>query len=926
MAFAFFRRRRKLVIFVMVFLMMTFLLTLGGGGEEIKQIFDSVTRLFGGRDPNLMATSSVGSLYRKDRELAQQDVEILNTQAFQMRISTPADLVSALSQSGPDRTDAAATGWMLLLREAQKAGMILGPEETRTQIKAMLKDSGGGEDSYEKFLADLRSGSSPVGEKALLQAVGDWLGIERYFQAQLPLPTSSGLEAQQRALFRDLTEQVNLRVVVLQPEAFLAQAGKPTPADINRMFAQYKDKAPGSDPKNEGFDFGYLLGERVNVRYLTVNAEAIRRVSMPEKTEIADYFLKHREEFLLPTATAPGAPASRPANAATMDFYDARPRIIETLRPRVARVRMEELINRLNRDARARAGKVADPLQEVLNAQFVDAKANQALLNKPLPADAVNAVRGMPIDAAMDALAEAAGLAGICFPWGTYREFAIAPNVQVTLSCPAGQTMTLAAALNEIAQQVLPKQALPTGGQPAAPQLTWAAVKGVGDPRVADGRVLYCTASNVGVALSPFHLESTGLVERQEFLENPVLADCRSGRDEGESLADLAYPLAKRSTEGLAASELKPIGKEMFVVHQTTADADLADRVIWQVTETARSQAPTAVTPRIEKQIITDWQTQAVFENQMKAMAASLVEEAKTAGLTEAAKKLNAPATWDTGLFSRMSYMPPPPDRPGSMTVIPLANRVQQMTPSYLDMACKLAGEGDIRAIAPVLSPLQQRALGERLQAVFTGLLQQIESAGLGDEGKAQMRDELTKAARYYYQYGDSRLLLRLANQPLPNGKRLGGEQLMGLRESMLPIQAAIAGAKKWNLALLSVALGDEAKPMYLLGRIGRLDVVKKFLEKAFQPPANIEAPLAELDKPGPAMSFPVPGSGMIVVFQRIGYRPPVAAEFASSGQGPAPDRAKIASYLANQRHRTARAWWFNYHNATARLDYKPER
>ncbi|MCY2926427.1 MAG: hypothetical protein NT031_13495, partial [Planctomycetota bacterium] len=338
MAFAFFRRRRKLVIIVMVVLMVTFLLTMGGV-QEIEHLFGSISRVFGGRDPNLVAKSSVGNVYRRDLELAQQDMDVLGGQVFQQSLGG-SDALASLARSSPDKSDAAVTGWMLLLQEAQKAGTLLSSDEARAQVQGMLKDRGGSDDSYEKFLTELRTTQSGVSEKLLLQAVGHWLGIERYFQTQLP--TVPGLEAEQKALFRDLTEQVNLRVVVLQPEPFLAQAGKPLQADIDRMFTQYKDKFPGGAPSGEGFDFGYRLGDRVNVRYLTINAEAIRRVSVPEKAEISDYFLKHPEEFTLPTATAPAA--SRPAAPATMDFYDARPRIIEQLRPQVARSRMDELI------------------------------------------------------------------------------------------------------------------------------------------------------------------------------------------------------------------------------------------------------------------------------------------------------------------------------------------------------------------------------------------------------------------------------------------------------------------------------------------------------------------------------------------------------------------------------------------------------
>ena len=64
----------------------------------------------------------------------------------------------------------------------------------------------------------------------------------------------------------------------------------------------------------------------------------------------------------------------------------------------------------------------------------------------------------------------------------------------------------------------------------------------------------------------------------------------------------------------------------------------------------------------------------------------------------------------------------------------------------------------------------------------------------------------------------------------------------------------------------------------------------------------------------------------MIVVFQRVGYRPPVEADYASTAQGLKPNRDKIAGWLYNQRHELAMTWWFNYPNTVERLKYKPKR
>ncbi|MCY2931255.1 MAG: hypothetical protein NTV86_17560 [Planctomycetota bacterium] len=918
MAFAFFRRRRKLVIFVMVFLMVTFLLTLGGGGDEIKGVIDSITRLFGARDPNLVGESSLGKLYRNDLISARQDMEILGSQSFDSYIGSPS-ILAALAKTSSDKSESASNGWMLLLQEAQKAGMVMSPEETRAQLLAGTKARGRSEGDYDKLVTDLRSAQSSVSEKALLQAVSHWMAIEQYFRVQMP--AGPGLLAEQKALFRDLSEQTNLRVVVLRPEPLLASASLPSDADIEALFNQYKDKVAGQATTGESFDFGYRLGDRVRVRTLTINAEAIRRVSVPEKTEIASYYLNHPEEFAPAPSTAPAAsaPASRPAK---IDFFTARPRIIETLRPQVARGRVDELVSRLNREAKAaQAANVKDPLAKVYADQLVDPTANQALLAKQLPAEAVNAVNGLSIDAAMAALAQAAGIADICFPWSSFGQTRVAPDVRVTLSCPAGQTMTLAAALDEVAQLVLPKQAGSTTQPAVAPKLTWVAVKGVGDPKAADGRVLYCISSNAGVDLFPFHLGDTGLVERAELIENPILADCRTGRDEGDSLAAKAFALVGRETKDLPASEIKPIGKEMYVVHPSADDTDLVDRVIWQALETAKNQPPDTMTPRIRKQVITDWQTKMLFESQLTPLAAKLVEEAKTAGLAEAAKKLSAPAAWETGLFTRLTYEAASANR---IDVVPLSVRIMQMTPEYLEMACKAAAAGEMRYLLPLLQRTQREILSGQVrdlaQSVQDSVLAQVSGAEDGAGLLQQLRSALSGLNS-----GDYRPLFRLANTPMPNGKRIAAEQVQAIRGFLFPVEMAVNAAKTGNLDLLSLALSPDAKPMYLLGKLHYGDAIKKFLTEAFRAPADIEAPLAELDKPGPAVTLAVPGARVIVVFQRIGWRPPVSSDFYSVGQGEKLDRNKVAGCLANQRVSAGWTWWFNNANVIQRLGYKAD-
>ncbi len=147
--------------------------------------------------------------------------------------------------------------WYLLTREAEEAGLVPGT----SLIYARLQDQ------TLRNLAAI-AGTTP---QVMLRTLSKIEGISR--MARLYRAPGKFSDRRLRHHARRLLARVQAQIVVI--EAFRVEdAPEPDEAEIERHLAEFAELRPGEGDKG----FGYLLPDRCKLEWLTVSADAVRRM------------------------------------------------------------------------------------------------------------------------------------------------------------------------------------------------------------------------------------------------------------------------------------------------------------------------------------------------------------------------------------------------------------------------------------------------------------------------------------------------------------------------------------------------------------------------------------------------------------------------------------------------------------------------
>src|SRR5690606_1841290 len=112
--------------------------------------------------------------------------------------------------------------------------------------------------------------------------------------------------------------------VLVDSERYLDQVAPPTEAELEALFAQYRDDLRG---QGEPYGFGYRVPSRVKIEYLVVPMDRVRSQVRVSVAEAMAYYDDHAAEFRAEppaTATAPAEPQVRP-------YAEVRDQVIDRL-------------------------------------------------------------------------------------------------------------------------------------------------------------------------------------------------------------------------------------------------------------------------------------------------------------------------------------------------------------------------------------------------------------------------------------------------------------------------------------------------------------------------------------------------------------------------------------------------------------------
>jgi|GEM_PF-315889 len=182
--------------------------------------------------------------------------------------------------------------WILLNAEADKAGVASSNEEA-TQILSqvipqILKIS-----FHDYLTVQINRGTS---EETLLQVYSKLIKVFRY--AQLKTAQELVTTNQLKSLVKRTTESIDPNLVRIDADV-LVDANSSFPAEqLAAQFDSFKSYHPGDYTEANPYGFGYRLPSRVQLEYLAVSLDDVRKVvAKPSVQEMQSYYQQNTSRF-----------------------------------------------------------------------------------------------------------------------------------------------------------------------------------------------------------------------------------------------------------------------------------------------------------------------------------------------------------------------------------------------------------------------------------------------------------------------------------------------------------------------------------------------------------------------------------------------------------------------------------------------------
>jgi hypothetical protein len=413
--------------------------------------------------------------------------------------------------------DNAALAYALLRKEADRSNVMVTGED----VDVFLRQRGWEGARLESLLTQLRTRMPSLSDSRLREIITEWLKVQTAFYRAAFAAACPGRfgaatsEEELRHLYRDLAERIDLRVAVIRAQDYLKDVPDPSAEEVQAQFEAFRAERPGQVSKTNPFGFGYVQPDRARIRYLLIRQDVVQRVARPTEEEIRSHYIRYRDRYVkaAPAPERSAAATSAPARV-PMSFAEAKPRIAEELTAAAVTRAMDDLVSQvtllIDQYATEQRGTIGDAY-------------DYALFRMTAPAETVLAreltdlnLRGEPLEAAVAALADKAGLVAIAFPWGQQGQRRLDPDVKVTLKA---ERTTLGEALASICTQV------------KCPTLKWVML------RPLPG--LLFAAAEGGVDFFPVEVRDTPPMDIQQMLSDEVLG--RSQTAAGEALVRVVF-------------------------------------------------------------------------------------------------------------------------------------------------------------------------------------------------------------------------------------------------------------------------------------------------------------------------------------------------------------------------------------------------
>lgn len=230
-----------------------------------------------------------------------------------------------------------ALAYYLLKEEARHMGIRVG----RDEVKTWLRQQSVTDATLSRVQTAMRRSYGEIyGIIAEQLAVQKVLGMQRD-AAFDSLP-------RQELFYRNSTQAAVAELSVLDNQAFVHLIPDPTEEELQAFFEECK--ARNTAHTEEKLEFGYLLPDRVQIEYLTVDPEKVKPKIRPKAAQKKRMFADHPERYTKPDPVA-RQPAQGEVPTVPMTYEEAEPLLREDVRTMLAIERAQSLVNQMSDEA-----------------------------------------------------------------------------------------------------------------------------------------------------------------------------------------------------------------------------------------------------------------------------------------------------------------------------------------------------------------------------------------------------------------------------------------------------------------------------------------------------------------------------------------------------------------------------------------------
>ena len=197
--------------------------------------------------------------------------------------------------------------WLLLTKEAQRAGIRVPNKDAGLQLAKAIPQVAGGA-TYEQLVGALVK-QQGIPEKTILATFAKLLAVLQYSYVICSTEDVTAEQIRQAASWE--REKIDAEFVKFDSAVFADNQAQPSEEEITEQFNKYKKFFAGNPSEENPYGFGYKLADRVGLEYIAVRLDDISKtVTAPTDEEAEEFYQKNTKLFTEKVPSDPNDPNS----------------------------------------------------------------------------------------------------------------------------------------------------------------------------------------------------------------------------------------------------------------------------------------------------------------------------------------------------------------------------------------------------------------------------------------------------------------------------------------------------------------------------------------------------------------------------------------------------------------------------------------